>query len=80
MNIYFEIWGKRWNQRDGRKESVKCEEELSDLNWWRPRELTCLFSPLGDPSSSGIPEGMSTSQTGIIVSKHHSPLKGGVWS
>ena len=30
MNIYFEIWGKRWNQRDGRKESVKCEEEPDD--------------------------------------------------
>ena len=53
---------------------------MTDLNWWRPHELMCLFSPLGDPSSSSIPEGMSTSQTGIIVSKHHSPLKGGVWS
>ena len=27
MNIYFDMWGKRWNQRDGRKGSVKREEE-----------------------------------------------------
>ena len=29
-NIYSDIWGKQWNQRDGRKESVKCEEEPND--------------------------------------------------
>ena len=29
-NIYSYIWGKEWNQRDGRKESVKCEEEPND--------------------------------------------------